>query len=125
MHKICKMHNQKCTDTNNVSLALLQISSTTMGMELPSAATLSCNNQTTRDSLPQIKGGSTNINNDDAQYKAHKPCEDTFVKDNDTWKDSFSFSVGSTLAMNMKTGDHGCMESLKRLTTMTTEGDPT
>ena len=41
----------------------------------------------------------TNIKNDDAQCEALKSCLVTYIKDNDICKDSLSFPIGSTVAM--------------------------
>ena len=40
-----------------------------------------------------------NINNDDAQYEALKACQDKYVKDSDTHKDSLSFPAMYTVAL--------------------------
>ena len=45
-----------------------------------------------------------NINNYDAQYEAFKALQVKYVKENDTLKDSFSFPMGSTIAMHCKDG---------------------
>ena len=45
-----------------------------------------------------------NINNDDAQYEALKAHQDEYIKDNDTHKDSLSFPIWSTVAVQHEDG---------------------
>ena len=67
------MQSQKCPDTNNdISLPLLQ----------------------NREPI--------NINNNNAYHETLKACQDKYVKNNDTSKDSLSFPTGSTIAMHCK-----------------------
>ena len=46
-----------------------------------------------------------NINNDDAQYEALKAYQDKYIKDNYIHKDSLSFHIGFTAAMQHEDGE--------------------
>ena len=65
MHKIHKMHNQKCLDTNNnVNLALLQVRSMPIDAGLPSLA-MQLFNRPISGLSPQMNREPINIYNDD------------------------------------------------------------
>ena len=70
MHKICKMHNQKCLDNNNsVNPTLLNTRSIPIG--LPSPATLLAD-RLVRSMLPELNKEPININYDGVQHEAIK-----------------------------------------------------
>ena len=46
-----------------------------------------------------------NINNDDAQYETFKSCHHKYIKKNDVCKDSLSYPVGSTVAVQHEDGE--------------------
>ena len=96
MHEIHVMHNQKCLDTNNVNLALPQISSIPISIGLSSPATLLLKKPITG-LLPQMNREPINSNNDDAPYEALKACQDTYIKNNILMKTHFSLPVESTV----------------------------
>ena len=122
VHEIHQMHDQKYLDINNdVSLALLRITSTPISTEFPSPPTVWFN-RSKRGPLPQMDRKCTNINNDDAHYETLEICQDKYVKINDTHQDSVSFSIGSTVAVQYNNWGPYMYGSLKRLTVVTTEG---
>ena len=86
-----------------MNLAVLQIRSTPISTELPSPATLFFN-RPIRVLLPQMSRDPININNNNDQYEAPKAHQDKYVKDSDTYEDSLSFPVGSTVAVQHKCG---------------------
>ena len=126
MDNICKMHNQKCLDTNNaINLALLQIRSTAIGAGLPSPTTLLFN-RPIRGLLLQMNRVPIKINNDNPQYEAPQACQDKYVKKSDTYKESLSlFLYGLQQPCSVKMGNNGHMESLWMLATTTTDRNPT
>ena len=79
-------------------------------------------NRPIRGLLHQRNGEPININNDDTGYEA---CQYKYVKVSGSNKDLFSFPIRFTVAVQHENGDRGYIESLKRLTTATTGGDPT
>ena len=83
---------------NVVSLLLLQVWSLPTGAGIPSPATQFFNTPI-RGLLLQMNRDPIRINNNDAQYGAHKACQDKYVKGNDTCKDSLSFCIGHTVAV--------------------------
>ena len=97
--KFVKCTIKKCLDSNNgVNLALLQIRSLSIGTGLPSPAMLLFN-RPGRGLLPQINREPININNDDVQYRAFKAHQSKYITDSDTHKESPSFLIGSTVAI--------------------------
>ena len=53
---------------------------------------------------PQMNMDSINVNNNEALYEAFKACQDKYVMDNDTHKDSLYFPVGSTVVLQCEGG---------------------
>ena len=86
-----------------MNLALLQISSTPISSGLPSPVTLLFN-RTIGGLLTQMNKDPMIINNDEHQYEALKAHQDKYIKENDTSKDSLSFPVASTVAMQHEDG---------------------
>ena len=83
-----------------------------VGNGLPSPVTLSFN-RPIRALLLQINREQTNFNADDEHYEDLKTHQDKYIKGNDTYKDSFSFPIGSTLAVQNEDGGpwmHGTSE---------------
>ena len=79
-------------DKNDISLAILQIRSTSIGVRLPNPATLLLNGWIKALS-PQMNREPFNINADNRQYEALKVHQDTYIKGNDTF---FSYRVYSS-----------------------------
>ena len=104
--KFVKCTIKKGLDTNNdVNLTLLQTRSTPINAVLPSLAMLLFN-RPIRGLLPEMNREPIKINNDDAQYEALKAHQHKDVKNNDTHKDSLSFPIGSTIAVQHEDGGH-------------------
>ena len=83
---------------NDINVALLQMRSTAVGAGLPSPATF-LSNRPVRAQLPQINRKPITFNADDECCEALETHQGKYTKDNDTHKDSFSFPVGSTEAL--------------------------
>ena len=95
---------KKCLDNNdNVNLALLQMTSTPIATGLPSPATLLFK-RPIRALLPQINKEQINFDVDDEHYKTLRTCQDKYTKGNDTCKGSFTFPIGSTVAVHCEDG---------------------
>ena len=73
---------------------------TPIGTGLPSPATMLFN-RPIRTLLPQMNREPININADDEHCEALKACQDNC---NYTFKDSFSFPIGSTVAVQHEDG---------------------
>ena len=54
--------------------------------------------------MPKISRESINTNNDDVQYETLKACHSKYTRDNDTHKDSLSFLIRSTVAIQHEDG---------------------
>ena len=74
-----------------------------IGTGLPSLAMLLFN-RPIRTLLPQVNRNPINYNADDENYKALKLQQDKYLKNIDTHRDSFSFPIGSTVALQRKDG---------------------
>ena len=95
--KFVKCTIKKCRQTNNdVHFAFLQKRSTLIGARLPCSAMMLFN-RTRRTLLPQIGREPINFSNDGEYYETLKSKKEAYTKNNDTHKDSASFSIGSTI----------------------------
>ena len=91
MHKVCDTHHQEIQmDNNVVHFALLQIRSVPVGTGLPSL-TMMLFNRPIRAVLLQMGRKPIIINYDDEYYEALKSRQETYTKNNDTWKDFIFF----------------------------------
>ena len=61
-------------------------------------------NRLMRTPLPQINRKVINIDANDENYDALKVCKGKYPKGNDTHKDSLSFPIGSTVAVQHEDG---------------------
>ena len=101
--KFVKCMIKKCKQTNNnVNFTLLQIGSTPIGPGIPSLAMLLFI-RPIRVLLPQIGRDSINVNKDHEYYEALKSRQDTYIKNNNTHKDS-TFPAESTVAVQKEDG---------------------
>ena len=93
----------KCRqNNNNINFALLQIRATPIGTGI-SIPTMLLFNGPIRVLLPQISREPININKDNKYYEALKSRQETYIKNNDTCKNSI-FSTGSTVAVHREDG---------------------
>ena len=90
-----------CLDNNDVNVAFLQMRSVPIGAVLPSPVT-QLFNRPIRTLLPQTNRKPVNFNVDSEYNKALKTFQDKFIGGIDTHEDSFSYPVGSTVAVHCK-----------------------
>ena len=102
--KFVKCTLKQCFDTNKgIHLALLQIHSAPIGVDLQYPATMLFN-RLVRSLLPQRISDPFNIKNDDMHYEAIAACQRKYDKDKDTQKDNFVFIAGATVAVQWENG---------------------
>ena len=104
MHQIHKAYDKKCIDTKlSIHIALLQIRSTPLGPGLPSPAMLLFNHPI-QGILPIVNRLPINTNNEDEHYDMLVNRQTKNDKNNITFRNYASFSIGSTVAVHCRYG---------------------